>query len=168
MLDNIEFNEDETNPIDSVEEILSSHNWSFDRAGEDELTVDVAGKNSQYRIVFQWIEKFNALKFSCFCDIKIPDNNMIDAHAAVSSMNENLWLGHFDLPMKTRAPVFRYTSFLKSNERSSQSETIENIVDVSLLQCERFFPVFQLLSKNDIQIDHQVLSLALMETHGQS
>ena len=40
-----------TNPIDLVEEIVSANEWAHDRAGDDEIVVEVTGRWCDYRPV---------------------------------------------------------------------------------------------------------------------
>ena len=159
--------EEDLNPIDSVEDVLHIHNWKYDRVNSDELTVSVNGKGCSYKLYFAWQEDMGALQLCFQYDLPIEANNDAAASSALRSMNENLWLGHFELPAETGAPCFRYTCMLKGLSHSTMTSTLENIVDIALVQCERYHPVFQLLSSaNDI--GPQGLSLALMETMGES
>ena len=168
MLERFEITEEEIHPIDSVEEVLNEHNWSFDRPSDDELVVDVSGQNSKYRIYFIWQENMNALQFCCHYQLSIAEDNLDEAHAAALSINEHLWLGHFDIPSNTRSPVFRYTCLFRGAGRMNAAETIDDMVDVALIQCERYFPIFQLLTEKTHLLNNETMSLALMETAGRS
>ena len=44
-----------TNPLDVVERIAALNDWSFERAGEDEITMMVGGRWSDYQISFTWL-----------------------------------------------------------------------------------------------------------------
>lgn len=168
MQERLEVTEDDTHPIDCVEEVLNDHNWSFDRPSNDELIVDVSGQNSKYRIYFIWQENMNALQFCCNYQLSVSEQNLSEAQAAILSINENLWLGHFDIPTETRSPTFRYTCLFRGAGRLNAAETIEDMVDIALIQCERYFPIFQLLTDQALLLDSETMSLALMETAGES
>ena len=101
--------EDAINPIDSVEEVLSAHNWVFNRMNEDELMVQVAGKACEYRLFFIWDEEMNAMQFCCQFESPVSPKNRDIAAKAILSVNEGLWMGHFDLPRETNVPCFRQT-----------------------------------------------------------
>ncbi len=159
--------EERLNPLDNVEDVLSNHNWNFDRMGPDELIVAVTGKACKYRLFFVWQEDMSALQLCFQYDMAIEHNNGMSASAALRTMNEDLWMGHFEIPAETNIPAFRYTCLFKNPDAAYISDTVEDIVDIALVQCERFFPVFQLLAMaNDI--DDAGLSLALMDTAGES
>lgn len=166
QLDIIE-DETEVSPIDTVEDVLSANNWRFNRLNDDELLVDITGKTGSYKLFFIWQEDMSALQFCAQLDQEVEHNNFPTAQKAILKLNEDLWMGHFDLPLATNKPSFRHTALLPRASRAQMMEVIENLVDVSLAQCERHYPLFALLSSaNDL--DDQVLSLAVMDTVGES
>ncbi len=154
-------------PLDSVEDVLNGHNWTFRRVNPDELVVQVTGKMGDYRIFFIWQDSLQALQFCAQFDLHVKPYNIQAAHSALLTLNEHLWMGHFDLPKDTAMPTYRYTVLFRGLNHSTATETIEDIVDISMAQCERYFPVFSFLSGADL-VNDQHLSLALMETAGES
>ncbi len=168
MQEHLETLGNETHPIDCVEEVLTANNWTFERTHDDELVVEVSGKGSAYRLFFIWQENMNALQFGCHYDVTIDENNIKAASETVLAINQNLWIGHFDLPKETRTPIFRYTCIFHGAGRASAAETIEDMVDISLVQCERYYPTFDLLTNQEMTLDSQSIALALMETAGES
>lgn len=166
MADFFDTQEDIANPLDSVEEILAAHNWTFNRMNDDELIVEVSGKSCNYRLFFIWQSAMNAMQFCCQYDIKIPEDNFPTAAMTLMGINENIWMGHFDLPHDTRAPSFRHTCLFRG-VGDSGNEHLEDMVDIALVQCERYYPVFFLLS-TPRRADNDNLALALMETAGES
>ena len=44
----------QTNPVDVIEHIAALNDWSFERAGDDEITVSVAGSWGDYHVSFSW------------------------------------------------------------------------------------------------------------------
>ncbi len=61
-----------TNPLDVVERIASINDWSFERAGDDEITIMVAGRWSDYQVSFTWMNDIEALHLACAFDLKVP------------------------------------------------------------------------------------------------
>lgn len=158
---------DEHNPLDCVEDVLSAHNWQFSRMTEDELMVSVTGKSGQYRLFFMWQQDMNALQFCVQYDMVVSAENYEPARSALININEGLWMGHFDLPKETSTPTYRYTCLFRNLPQDSVLETVEDMVDISMAQCERYFPVFHILASQP-QINDQNISLALMDTAGES
>lgn len=160
--------EESLNPIDSVEEVLSSNNWVFNRMNDDELMVQVRGKTSEYRLFFIWQQDMNAMQFCCQFESPVSRANYEPAARALLGVNEKLWMGHFDLPHDTMIPCFRHTCLFHGISRGAGSEQIQDLVEISLAQCERYLPMFSLFSNAGAAVDEQTLQLALMETAGQS
>jgi hypothetical protein len=159
--------EDKINPLDQVEEILNAHNWVFHRASENELVVHVTGKSCNYRLFFIWQEDMNAMQYCCQYDMVIEDAAFENAARTLMSINENLWMGHFDLPKDTATPSFRYTCLMHGPEDAITAQ-LADIVDISLTQCERFYSAFNLLTHANENEDAANIELAMMETVGES
>ena len=132
------------NPIDLVEEIVIASDWAHDRASEEELIVEIAGRWCDYRMYFLWQEELSALHFSCGFDMKVPKRRRGPLYELLALANERLWLGHFDLAAGDASPAFRYAVLLRG-DGSTSSEQVEDLVDIALSECERFYPAFQLV-----------------------
>ncbi|MDR3424772.1 MAG: YbjN domain-containing protein [Alphaproteobacteria bacterium] len=132
------------NPLDILEEIVSANEWLFDRANDDELIVELSGRWCHYRMFFVWQKEIGALQFSCQFDMKVPDAKRNDVHDLLAMLNDRLWLGHFNLDMQQAMPLFRYTVLTRGG-RMPGIESLEDLVEIALTECERFYPAFQLV-----------------------
>lgn len=130
------------NPLDIVEEIINAHEWPFDRANDDELMAQIPGKWCDYRLYFAWSSDMSALHFSCALDLKVPTHRRSATNELLALTNERLWLGHFDLSSEDNQPTFRHAVPLRG-ARGAAVEQLEDLVDVALNECERFYPAFQ-------------------------
>ncbi len=155
------------NPLDNVEDVLNAHDWTFNRINDDELVVRVAGKSCNYRLFFIWQESMSALQFCCQYDMTVCEQNFAAVREAMMDINENLWMGHFDLPRQTGTPSYRHTCLFRGVEQSAAIERLEDLMDISLALCEKHYPVFSLIADAS-SMDRQTLDLALMETRGES
>src|SRR5437763_2853962 len=126
------------NPIDLVEEIVVSNDWAHDRASEEELVVEISGRWCDYRMYFLWQEELSALHFSCGFDMKVPKRRRGVLYELLALANERLWLGHFDLAAGDASPSFRYAVLLRGIGMAS-AEQVEDLVDIALSECERFY-----------------------------
>ncbi len=131
------------NPIDLVEEIVVANDWAHDRANEEELVVEITGRWCDYRLYFVWQEEISALHFSCGFDMKVPKGRRPAIYELLALANEKLWLGHFDLA-EGNSPAFRHAISLRGVLGAS-AEQVEDLVDIALSECERFYPAFQLV-----------------------
>lgn len=132
------------NPIDLVEEIVQANEWPHDRANDDEMVVEISGRWCDYRLLFVWQRELNALHFSCAFEMKVPRLRRAAVYELLAVVNERLWLGHFDLASDDHSPAFRQGVLLRGVYGTSV-EQIEDLVEISLSECERFFPAFQLV-----------------------
>lgn len=158
------------NPLDHVEDVLTAHNWVFDRMNDEELIVDVIGRNCNYRVLFVWQDDMNALQFCVQYDLKIPHHRMNATANALMDINQSTWMGHFEISSETGKPAFRQTCLFRGIGGGSQAQNIEDLVDISLAQCERYYATFYVLA-NDNQNDlsnKAELDLAMMDIAGES
>ncbi|MFA5591895.1 MAG: YbjN domain-containing protein [Micavibrio sp.] len=159
--------EDVSNPLDSVEEILCANEWIFDRMTEDELTVQVTGKMGEYKLFFHWQEDYSAMQFSCEMDVEISESAMDAAAKTMTEINSSLWLGHFDFRSGTNIPHFRHTTLFRGMTHTSGAEHLEDLVDIAISECERYFPVFDIFSRG-LPANDADMSLAIMNVAGMS
>jgi hypothetical protein len=132
------------NPIDLVEEIVMANEWPHDRASDEELAVEISGRWCDYRLLFVWQREMMALHFSCCFEMKVARIKRAAVYELLAAVNERLWLGHFDLAPDDYSPAFRQGVLLRGAMGASV-EQIEDLVDIALSECERFYPAFQLV-----------------------
>ncbi|NTU76523.1 MAG: hypothetical protein HGA90_01700 [Alphaproteobacteria bacterium] len=154
------------NPLDILEEIVTANEWLFDRSNEDELVVELAGRWCHYRMFFVWQREIGALQFSCQFDMRVPDAKRCDVNDLLSMLNNRMWLGHFDLDPQQGTPLFRYT-VLARNDRTPSVETLEDLVEIALTECERFYPAFQFVIWGGKR-PGEAMAAAMIDTAGQA
>lgn len=132
------------NPIDLVEEIVQANEWAHDRSSDEELVVEIAGRWCDYHLLFIWHREINALHFSCGFEMKVPRSRRTAVYELLAVVNERMWLGHFDLSSEDQSPSFRQGVLLRGAGGASV-EQIEDLVDIAVSECERFYPAFQLV-----------------------
>ena len=140
----VETNVTAANPIDLVEEIVQANEWIHDRASDEEMVVEIAGRWCDYRLFFVWQREINALHFTCAFEMKVPKARRGAIFELLAVVNERMWLGHFDVTADTQSPSFRQGVLLRGAAGASV-EQIEDLVDIAVSECERFYPAFQLV-----------------------
>ncbi len=130
------------NPLDVVEEIVSANEWGCERTGVDEMLVEVPGRWCSYRMFFFWQDDISAMQFSCHYDMRVPAGRQGPVVELLAMINERLWLGHFDVDSEEQTPMFRQTVLLRGAPNAS-IEQVEDLIDIALTECERFYPAFQ-------------------------
>ncbi len=154
------------NPLDVAEQIILGREWAFDRPLEEELVAEVAGQWCNFRIWFTWQPELEALMFSCAYDTKIPQAQQTRMFPLVMMINERLWLGHFDLCGDDGTVTFRQSMLLKG-ARGISREQVEELMDIAIEECERFYPAFQAVLWAG-QPPKEALRFAMFETFGQA
>ncbi|MCC7427341.1 MAG: YbjN domain-containing protein [Alphaproteobacteria bacterium] len=154
------------NPLDIVEQIVAANEWAFDRRSDEEMAVEVPGKWCDYSLFFSWCGEISAMHFSCALDIKVPGNRRAAIYELLSVANEKLWLGHFGLWSEEQVPVFRHSMLLRG-ARGASVESLEDLVDIALTECERFYPAFQFVLWGG-KAPHDALASAMLECVGEA
>src|SRR6201996_2580951 len=100
------------NPVDMIERLAAMNEWSFDRDEEDEISISVDGGWADYSIAFTWLSDMEALHVACAFDLKVPAGRRRDALELVSLINEQMWIGHFDIWPSDGVIMFRHALLL--------------------------------------------------------
>ena len=130
------------NPLDILEAMFQANEWPFERSDEEEMVVETTGGWCDYRMFFAWREDLHALYYTCSFDLKIPREKRAGLAQLLVLVNEKMWMGHFDMSPEDGAPIFRHT--LPTRGVTSFSvEQLEDLMDIALAECERFYPAFQ-------------------------
>jgi hypothetical protein len=131
-----------SNPLDIAESVVMDRDWAFDRPGESELITEMSGKWCNYRIWFTWQQDSGGLMLSCALESKCPKQLLPKMHALLALVNEKMWLGHFDISSEDASIIFRHSLLLRNGSNTS-SEHLQDILDIAIEECERFYPAFQ-------------------------
>ena len=130
------------NPVDVVERLAASHDWSFARSSEDEVTLVVGGQWADYQVSFVWMGDIEALHLACAFDLKVPDLRRVEVLELVTKINEQLWVGHFDVWIKDGLAMFRHALVLTGGANASDGQC-EALLGAALDACERYYQAFQ-------------------------
>ena len=130
------------NPLDVVEQIIGANDWAFERRSDGEMAAEAPGKWCDYGLFFSWSQELSAMHFSCAFDIKVPAGKRDKLFELLAMANEKLWIGHFGLDSEEGMPVFRHSVLLRGAPGAS-AESLEDMVDIAITECERFYPAFQ-------------------------
>jgi hypothetical protein len=130
------------NPLDLMEQIVTANDWIFDRRSDSEMAAEAPGRWCDYGLSFNWSQEFRALHFTCTFDLKVPEKRRGELYELLALANEKLWIGHFGLESDDGMPVFRHAVLLRGASGAS-SESLEDMIDIAITECERFFPAFQ-------------------------
>ena len=134
---NIELLED---PLDTVEMVASIRDWTYERS-DNEVSIIAKGQWSDYQISVTWVDDFEGINIVCGFDLKFQERHKNNILNLVSSINNQMWLGHFDIWIEEGIVLYRNTSLFNRN-KISQNQFDEVMVQ-AVTSCDQFFPAFQ-------------------------
>jgi hypothetical protein len=162
----IDIGEQSHNPLEVVERMAATNDWSFERAGEDEITLLVRGKWTDYQVSFTWMFDIEALHLACAFEFKVPERGRPEVQQLIAMINEQLWVGHFDLWMKDGLIMYRHALVLAGGVAASGRQC-ETMLGTALDACERYFPAFQFVVWAG-KSAREALDSAMFETAGEA
>ena len=154
------------NPIDVVEDVIYGKKWTFSRSDDYELVAEISSQWCQYRLYFTWSEQIKAISYTITFDLKFPENKIRKAHELLALINEKLWIGHFDITSKNGIPAYRHT-VLSLPVNDMLHNQLEDLVDIAIYECEKYYPAFQLVLFEDSN-PSKALSLSTFDTIGRA
>lgn len=131
-----------SNPLEVVEDIARTNAWPFEREVEDEISFLIAGSCANYQVSFTWMSAIEVLHLSCAFDLKPPGARRSAVQELIGSINEQLWIGHFDIWPKDGVVLFRHAIPLAGGMEVSPAQC-QVILGSALDSCERYYPAFQ-------------------------
>ena len=155
-----------SNPVDIVEQIATIHDWTFERSTPDELTLTVSGTWCEYHISLTWREDLEALHLACAFDFKVSKLRLGDIYKLMALINEQLWLGHFDIWSRGGVLLYRHGLMLGEDGLLGISMA-QTAVEAAVSECDRFYPAFQFVLWGD-KSPREALDAAMFETSGEA
>ncbi|UTD27716.1 YbjN domain-containing protein [Bradyrhizobium sp. WD16] len=155
-----------TNPITVIEEIAAFNDWTFERSGADEVTILTKGAWTDYELSFTWMGEIEALHLACAFDMKIPDGRKAEVQRLIAAVNEQLWVGHFDLWTSSGLVMYRQALMLPNGIVASEAQC-EAMFAAALQSCERYYPAFQFVVWAG-KTASEAMSAALFDTAGEA
>jgi hypothetical protein len=153
-------------PVDLVERVASAHEWLFDRLGEDEISIVVKGRGCDYSVSFTWMDDIEALHLACAFDSKIPARRKADLLQLIALVNEQLWIGHFDIWNADGVIMYRHALFLAGGAEVNPRQC-EALIEIAVETCERYFQAFQFVIWAG-KAPKEALEATLFETVGEA
>jgi len=151
-------------PVDVVERLAAVNEWTFDRVEDDEISILVSGAWSNYDLAFTWLPEIESLHVSCSFDLKAPPRKRAAIGELTRLINEQLWLGHFDLWSQQDLVMFRHSLCLAGGAAASDAQC-DAVVKAAIAACETYFQAFQFVLWAD-RDPREAMAFATFETRG--
>ncbi|QHL91968.1 hypothetical protein GVO57_12325 [Sphingomonas changnyeongensis] len=154
-------------PIDMLESYFAAHGWSHDRSGDDEIVAHVKGSWTEYELRGVWRDEDQVLQFLALPDIKVTEDKRAAIYEAIGLVNEQLWLGHFELWSTSGILLFRHAALIEGDEPTMSLAQTETLIESAIDECERYYPVFQFVLWGG-KTPREAIAAALIETQGEA
>jgi hypothetical protein len=129
-------------PCDIIEQIAAINDWSFERQDEDEISISVRGQWSDYHVSFNWMEDLESLHIACAFDLKVPENRRTEVKHLIALVNEQLWIGHFDIWNGEGVVLFRNSHLLTGGAEVTPQQC-EALLRSATDSCDLYYQAFQ-------------------------
>ena len=151
-----------------LEQYFQARGWACERSGDGEIVASATGSWAQYELRGVWRPEDQVLQFLAFPDIKVTDDRRAQVYETIGLVNEQLWIGHFELWSSSGVLLFRHAAMVDGGESGTMSlEATELLVESAIEECERFYPVFQFVLWGG-KTPKEALAASLIETQGEA
>ena len=161
----IEQNEDAA-PVDMLAALFEAHGWTSEFVNEDEICGEVPGSWTTYQLRAIWRREDQVLQLLCLPEVRVPEAKKRAAFELLALVNEQLWLGHFDIWSRGGVLLYRHGLVLGDEGMLSLS-VAQMAVESAIAECDRFYPAFQFVLWGD-KSPREALDAALVDAVGEA
>lgn len=133
-----------SDPLEVIEWVAEQREMTTERVADGELHVSVGGMWRDIAVWFAWREDLRVLQMGAPLELKVPAAKQADVCRLMAMINEQVWIGHFDLWSEDQSLVYRNGLVLSqmTDIDEGQAETLLKAVADAF---ERFYPAFNYL-----------------------
>ena len=154
-------------PIDLAEAVLSTDSrFVTERSDAGDLSFNFKAAWCGVTGFLGWREELPAVLLTVAFDLRAPESRVSDAARLVAMINENLWLGHFDLWSEDGSIVFRHSIPMVGRVELSTGE-IHALLAATMDAADRFYPAFDFLIRCG-RSPQEAIEAAMFETAGEA
>lgn len=154
-------------PLETVERVIESDDrFQFERAEDGDVHFTYKTSYGECVGYFSFREELPALLFTIGFDLQAPPSRRDEAIKLAARINENLWLGHFDVWSDDGSIIFRHAMPMIGREDISIGE-VQAMLAAALDAGERFRPAFHFLILAGMKAE-DAASAAMFEVVGEA
>ncbi len=158
--------EEDAAPVDMLASLFEARGWPYEFTGEGEISADIQGSWAKYQVRGIWGVHDHVLQLLCLPDIRVPDDKRAAMYEALALINEQVWLGHFDIWSNGGVLLYRHGLMLGDEGLLSLAQA-QTAVEAAIEDCDRFYPVFQFILWGD-KTPAEALASALVDAAGEA
>jgi hypothetical protein len=153
-------------PMELVEAIVASDDrFSVERASDGDVQFTFRGPWTETAGYFSYRDELPALLFTLGFDLMAQEDRRTAAVRLAAMINENLWLGHFDVWSDDGSIIFRHALPMIGRDEISAGE-VQALLAAALDAAERFYPAFKFVLEG--HSPETAVQAAMFETHGEA
>lgn len=149
------------NPIDDIECLFAHRCHSTERRGQNEVVVEISGRWDNMLLFFAWEEKMRCLHISCLLNLEPENVYLPSIFELLALLNEDLWVGYFSYWEEMKMPIFKHSIFVGAEE-TDLSDKLSQMLNVAITECERAYPIFHAVLKQNISPRKALMPLTMM------
>ncbi len=158
--------EEDAAPVDMLALLFEARGWAYEFAGDDEISGEVQGSWATYQLRGIWRREDRVLQLLCLPDIRIPEDKRAPMYEVLAMVNEQMWLGHFDVWSNGVVLLYRHALLLGDDGLLSLDQA-QTAVEAAIEECDRFYPAFQFILWGD-KTPADALASALVDAAGEA
>jgi hypothetical protein len=158
--------DDDAAPVEMLASLFEARGWACEFVGEDEISGEVQGSWANYQFQAIWRTEDRVLQMLCLPDVRVAEAKRGAMFEALALINEQLWLGHFDVWSNGGVLLYRHGLMLGDEGLLSPSQA-QLAVEAAIEECDRFYPVFQFILWGD-KTPKEALAAALVDAAGEA
>ena len=164
--DDYEVAGDDAAPVDMLAALFEARGWPHEIVSADEISGEIQGSWTSYQVRAIWRADDNVLQLLCLPDIRVAEAKRRAAYELLALVNEQLWLGHFDVWSQGGMLVYRHGLLLGDEGLLSLTQA-QGLIETAVDECDRFYPAFQFVLWGD-KTPQDALSSAMVDAAGEA
>lgn len=156
----------EAAPLDLLMALFEAHGWPCAAVSREEITGEIQGSWAKYQVRAVWREEDKVIQLVCLPDIRVAAEKRAPATDLLARVNEQVWLGHFDIWSSGGVLAFRH-GILADDSGLISLDQAQALVENAVSECDRFYPAFQFVLWSE-KGPEEALAAALVDAAGEA
>ena len=153
-------------PVDMLAALFEARGWPCESVSDDEISGEIQGSWAKYQVRAIWRTEDSVLQLLCLPDVRVSKDKLRAAWELLALVNEQLWLGHFDIWSSGGVLVYRHGLLLGDDGLLSLAQA-QALVETAIDECDRFYPAFQFVLWGD-KSPRDALDSAMVDAAGEA
>ena len=153
-------------PVEMLAALFEARGWTHEFVSDEEIVGEVKGSWASYEIRCIWRAEDRVLQVLCLPDVRVPDTKLAALHEVMALINEQVWLGHFDIWSNGGGLLYRHALLLGDEGLLSLGQA-QVAIEAAVDECDRFYPAFQFILWGD-KTPAEALASALVDAAGEA